>query len=249
MEKDFRLASELESKDSQDESAFSLTEIAEGGRDSPWGAFRIWVVLADLPPQCRVEVGGSVCRVADKGEHERVLHLLGYQPIRFLRHMGSNVDSILAVEQWTSSLTSQGCWRGHGVRPSPRWRVLLKDRGEGLLLEAILVLLYNQSDSCVIILGGQSNTFLVGVGLRQGRPMSPAFCLWFWWTSRCSWGGSRTSESPVTFSKHCEWEAVGMRVNNTKSSVWTQPCSEKYLELFPKSPCSNQPQFHLGVKL
>ena len=42
----------------------------------------------------------------------------------------------------------------------------------GSLLRAIRSL-YNQSDSCVRILGTKSNTFLVGVGLCQGCPLSP----------------------------------------------------------------------------
>jgi len=88
----------------------------------------------------------------------------------------NNADSVLAVEQWTSSLPSQGCWGGawefaHPVYMCfvdlekaydrvPRgilWGVIREYGVPGPLVRAIRSL-YEQSASCVRILGTKSST-------------------------------------------------------------------------------------------
>ncbi len=101
-----------------------------------------------------------------------------------------------AVEHWTSSIPSLGCWRVHGSLPNqstcvlwiwrrhltvPRgilWRVLREYGVQGPLLRAFRSL-YDRSRSLVCIAGSKSDLFPVHVGLRQDCPLSPVLFIIF----------------------------------------------------------------------
>ena len=69
------------------------------------------------------------------------------------------------------------------------WEVLREYGVRGTLLRAIQSL-YNQSESCVRVLGSKSDSFPVGVGLRQGCALSPIlFVIFMDRISRRSRGG------------------------------------------------------------
>ena len=69
------------------------------------------------------------------------------------------------------------------------WEVRREYRVSGSLLRAIQSL-YTQSESCVRVLGSKSDSFPVGVGLRQGCVLSPIlFVIFMDRISRCSCGG------------------------------------------------------------
>ena len=58
------------------------------------------------------------------------------------------------------------------------WEVLWEYEVRGTLLRAIQSL-YAQSKSCVCVLGSMSESFPVGVSLRQGCTLSPILCVIF----------------------------------------------------------------------
>ena len=123
------------------------------------------------------------------------------------------------------------------------WGVLREYGVPGPLVRAIRSL-YKQSESCVRILGTKSSTFSVGVGLRQGCPLSPIlFVIFMDRISRRSRGEESvrfgdlriasllfaddvvllaTSDRDLQhalgrFAAECE--AVGMRVSTSKSEA------------------------------
>ena len=123
------------------------------------------------------------------------------------------------------------------------WGVLWEYGVPGPLVRAIRSL-YKQSESCVRILGTKSSTFSVGVGLRQGCPLSPIlFVIFMDRISRHSRGEESvrfgdlriasllfaddvvllaTSDRDLQhalgrFAAECE--AVGMRVSTSKSEA------------------------------
>ena len=123
------------------------------------------------------------------------------------------------------------------------WGVLREYGVPGPLVRAIRSL-YKQSESCVRILGAKSSTFSVGVGLRQGCPLSPIlFVIFMDRISRRSRGEESvrfgdlriasllfaddvvllaTSDRDLQhalgrFAAECE--AVGMRVSTSKSEA------------------------------
>ena len=77
-----------------------------------------------------------------------------------------------------------------GSRREILWEVLQEYGVRGSLLRAIQSL-YDQSESCVRVLGSRSDSFQVRVGLRQGCTLSPILFVIFMRISRCSqgWGG------------------------------------------------------------
>lgn len=72
------------------------------------------------------------------------------------------------------------------------WRVLWGvawEYGVLGLLQLAIQSLYNQSKNCIHVHGTKSNTFLVGVAIRQGCPSSLIlFVILMDRISRCSWG-------------------------------------------------------------
>uniref|UniRef100_A0A8D3C086 Reverse transcriptase domain-containing protein n=1 Tax=Scophthalmus maximus TaxID=52904 RepID=A0A8D3C086_SCOMX len=166
------------------------------------------------------------------------------------------------MEQRTSSLPLQGSWRGaweyaHPVYMCfvylekaydrvPReilWEVLREYGVRGSLLGAIQSL-YTQSNSCVRVLGSKSDSFPVGVGLRQGCALSPIlFVIFMDRISRRSRGGVGLQlgglgissllfaddvvlmEPSVCDLQHsldqfaAECGAVGMRISTSKSEA------------------------------
>ncbi len=120
------------------------------------------------------------------------------------------------------------------------WGLLREYGVPGLLLRS----LYNQSESCVHILGTKSSTFSVGVGLRQGCPLSPIlFVIFMDRISRRSRGEESVrfgdlriasllfaDDVVLLASSHCdlqhalgwfaaECEVVGMKVSTSKSEA------------------------------
>ena len=123
------------------------------------------------------------------------------------------------------------------------WEVLWEYRVRGSLLSAIRSL-YTQSESCVQVLGSKSNSFPVGVGLRQGCALSPIlFVIFMDRISRRSRGGEGLQfgglriasllfaddvvlmapsacdlqHSLDRFTAECE--AAGMRISTSKSEA------------------------------